>query len=202
MLSAEARRALSLLEGGPLAGKDIAQDGRGRPFFPARDADFSITHSGALAAVSLARGARTGCDAELVRPRTRAAEIADSFFSVSEREYIFSGRGCKHKKFYQIWTLKECFLKLKGLSVFDMAKVPSFIHEGDFAFSGAAASPLAFYLYELGDADDCYVLAAAFEGTARERPEVKWFSHYSLPCKSIAKINAPLNPAETVRPKM
>jgi hypothetical protein len=124
------------------------------------------------------------------------------FFSVSEREYVSAQRACNDKRFFHILTLKECYIKLKGLSVFDMAKVPSFISGGEFAFCSAGDSPLAFYLYELGDAEGCYMLAAAFEGTGREPPEVKWFSQSSLPCTSIAKINAPLNPTETVRPKM
>jgi phosphopantetheinyl transferase len=201
-LSAEARRVLSLIEGRELAENDIARDGQGRPYFPSGDADFSISHSGALAAVSYVKGARTGCDVELVRRRARALEIACMFFSVPEKEYISSQCGCNDKRFFQIWTLKECFLKLNGLSVFDMAKVPSFISGGELAFSAAVFSPLAFYLYELGDADSCYMLATAFEGTVMEQPEVKWFSQFSLPCTSIAKINAPLNPTETVRPKM
>jgi phosphopantetheinyl transferase len=201
-LSVAARRVLSLLEGRELTENDIAKEWQGRPFFPSRDADFSISHSKALAAVSLSRGARTGCDVELVRRRARASEIADTFFSVPEKEYVFSQRDCNDKRFFQIWTLKECFLKLKGLSVFDMAKVPSFIKGGELAFNAAVDSPLAFYLYELGDADGCYMLATAFEGTGREEPEIRWFSQSSLPCTSIAKINAPLNPAETVRPNM
>jgi hypothetical protein len=201
-LSAEARRVLSLIEGRELAENDIAKDGQGRPFFPSGDADFSISHSGAVAAVSLSKGARTGCDVELVRLRARSSEIADMYFSVPEKEYISSQRACNDKRFFQIWTLKECYLKLKGLTVFDMAKVPSFISGGEIAFNDAVVSPLAFYLYELGDADGCYMLATAFEGTGREPPEIRWFSQSSLPCTSIAKINAPLNPAETVRPNM
>jgi hypothetical protein len=158
-----------------------------------------------LAAVSLAIGKnlRTGCDVELLRPRARIREIAEGFITVPEREYIEAGGRFDEARFYQIWTLKECFLKLRGLSVFDMAGSPSFVSGGGrFAFGAAVVSPLSFSLYELsGSAGELYILAAVVEGAA-EQPEITWFSQTSLACKSIAKINAAPSPAETVRPKI
>jgi len=204
-LSAEAWRIVSLCEGRPLAREDIAREARGRPFFPNRDADFSISHSGALAAVSFVTGksARTGCDVELVRPRAGARAIAEEYFTVPERDYIASGGGFDITRFYQIWTLKECYLKLRGGSVLDMAGVPSFVSgKGGFAFGAIATSPVTFNLYELTNgADERYILAAAVEGTGGERPEIRWFSQEALVCTSMAKINAAPSPAETVRPK-
>jgi phosphopantetheinyl transferase len=190
LLSAEAKRILSLCEGRPVSEDDIATDASGRPFFPERDTDFNISHSGALTAVSLVRSKslRTGCDVELVRPRSRAREIAEDFFTAPEREYIESENGFDEARFYRIWTLKECFLKLRGLSVFDMAGAPSFISgEGQFAFCAAVSSPLSFNLYELtGGADERYMLATAVEGTEIEQPEIRWFSKDSLAlCKII-----------------
>jgi len=194
-LSGEARRILSLCEGRPITDDNIAREQSGRPFFPGSDTDFSISHSGALVAVSLVRGKglRTGCDVELIRPRAGAGKIVEEFFTASEREYIESGGGFDITRFYQIWTLRECFLKLRGLSVFDMGGAPSFI---------SGASPLSFSLYELtGNAGEHYILAAAIKGT-EEQPEIRWFSQDSLDCKSMAKINAAPSPAETVRPKI
>ncbi|MDR0455825.1 MAG: 4'-phosphopantetheinyl transferase superfamily protein [Treponema sp.] len=206
-LSAEARCMLSQFEGRPVLADDIARETGGRPFFPDSDTDFSISHSGSLAAVSLVKGKnlRTGCDVELVRPRSRAREIAEEFFSAPERDYIESQGRFDEARFYGIWTLKECFLKLRGLPVFDMAGAPSFICScgGQFAFGAAVSSPLSFNLYELsGNAGGRYMLAAAFEGTENEPVEIRWFSQESLACKSIANIKAAINPAETVSPKI
>jgi phosphopantetheinyl transferase len=190
LLSAEARHILSGFEGRPITEDDIAREGQGRLFFPGNNPDFSISHSGILAAVSLARGKnlRTGCDVELVRPRARAPSIAADYFSVPERDYIFS-RGCfDEAKFFQIWTLKECYIKLRGLSVFDMKKVPSFLRGEHFAFDADVSSPLTFYLYELIDADSRYILATAIEGAEVAQPEICWFSRDVMPCKCIAKI--------------
>jgi phosphopantetheinyl transferase len=183
-LSAEARRILSLCEGRSIAQDDITRDGAGRPYFAGRDTDFSISHSGSLAAVSMVEGKnlRTGCDVELVRPRSMAKEIAEEFFSASERDYIESLGRFDETRFYQIWTLKECFLKLRGLSVFDMTNAPSFISgEGQFAFGAAVTSPIQFSLYELtGGEGECYVLSTALEGMKIEQPEIRWFSKDSL----------------------
>jgi 4'-phosphopantetheinyl transferase len=205
-LSAEARRILSLFEGRSIGENDIAKEAQGRPFLPdCGPVDFNIAHSGALAAVSYLRGEnlRTGCDVERIRPRARAREIAEEFFSAAERKYLFHQGKFDEVRFYEIWTLKECFLKLRGLSVFDMAGCPSFIGAKDeFAFD-AAVSPLSFRVYELSDgADERYILAAAVEGTEQERPIIRWFSQSFLACRNIAEIKAALNPAETVRPKM
>jgi hypothetical protein len=210
LLSAEARRILSRLEDRPLTENDIAREARGRPFFPDSDTDFSIAHSGTLAVVSLIKGKnlRTACDVELVRPRSGAREIAEEFFTALERNYVLHRGQFDLSRFYMIWALKECFIKLRGLSVFDMAGLPSFIYgegfcTGHFAFDSAVSSPLSFGLYELsGGAGERYMLAAALEGTEDRQPEMRWFSQSFPACKSIAKIKAAPSPAETVRPKI
>jgi phosphopantetheinyl transferase len=163
-----------------------------------------------LTAVSLVRGKnlRTGCDIEQIRPRAKAAEIADKFFSSSEKNYLFSGGTFDQTRFHQIWTLKECFLKLRGFSVLDMQKAPSFIDdEGHFAFDEAVSSPISFYVYELKDLalaliDETYLLAVAIEGTKQHRPDLRWFSQSFLSTRSIVEIKAAPSPTRTVSPKM
>ena len=213
-LSAQARLILSEFEGRPIHDDDMAREANGRPFFPNREAcdaaDFNITHSGALAAVSYIRGGnlRTGCDVERLRPRTTTKAIAEKAFSDSEVHYIFARQELAETRFLEIWTLKECFLKLRGLSVFDMSAVPSFIHDDDFAFGAAVSSPLSFSLYELSGSGERYILAAAIEGTKetegieQPQPAIRWFSQPVLTCRSIAAIKAALSPAQTVSPKI
>jgi phosphopantetheinyl transferase len=191
-LSAEARHILSGLEGRPITEDDIAREGQGRPFFPGNNPDFSISHSAALAAVSLVRGTnlRTGCDVEMLRPRARAPLITEDYFTAPEKDYVFPRGSFDEARFFQIWTLKECFIKLRGLSVFDMAKVPSFVRGENFAFDADVSSPLTFYLYELGSADDRYLLATAIEGAEGVAPEIRWFSRSVMSCGCIAQIVA------------
>jgi len=205
----EARRILSILNEKPFNENDIAKEAAGRPYFRDGEADFSIAHSGNAAAVSFVKGGdfRTGCDIERIRPRSQAANIAGDYFSIAENKYIFKSGILDEKRFYEIWTLKECFIKLRGLSVFDMACVPSFIGSDacgsdKFVFCAPVSLPLSFGLYELTDNsnNNCYMLAAVIEGT-HKLPQIRLFSQFSLDCKIIAEINAAPNPAQTVSPK-
>jgi len=207
------------MTGRSLCDNDIALEEKGRPYFPDSKEDFNISHSGALTAVSLVSGEklRVGCDVELVKPRAGAIRIAEKVFTAQERDYVVSASQKQngHAAFFEVWTLKECYLKLKGLTVFDMKKTPSFVSEKDggfhFALSTATNAgtdtPLTFYLYELkGASGEWYILAAAIEGTGQLRPEISWFSQSTLPsqstlhARSIAEIKAAISPAETVSP--
>ena len=208
LFSAEWRRILSLMTGRSLNESDIMLQKEGRPYFPNGKEDFNVSHSGALTAVSFVSGEklRTGCDVELVKPRPGTIRIAEEFFTAQEKDYVISASQKQNSQaaFFEVWTLKECYLKLKGLTVFDMKKAPSFIcgKDGDFAFNAAIDAPLSFYLYELkGASGEWFILAAAVEGNARFHPEIRWFSQFDLHARSIAEINAATSPAETVSPK-
>jgi phosphopantetheine--protein transferase-like protein len=191
-LSAEGRRILSLLAGRTFAESDILRGENGRPYFPNCDEDINISHSGRITTVSFVKGSnvRTGCDVQKIQSRANTKKIAEEFFSVSEKDYIFSQKENGETRFFEIWTLKECFIKLRGLSIFDMAKVPSFINVDDsgnyhFTLNETSSSPLSFYLYELASTDEQYILAVAIEGAECQEPEIKGFSQSRL----IYKLN-------------
>ncbi|MDR0502308.1 MAG: 4'-phosphopantetheinyl transferase superfamily protein [Treponema sp.] len=204
------RRILSVFEGRDIEESDIGKEDQGRPFFKQRHADFNISHSGSLLAVSyIKRGdTRTGCDIEFIRTRCRAENIAKNYFSSAEYGYIFSSGTSDETRFFEIWTLKECYLKLRGLSVFDMKTSPSFIKEDSafsqekyfFSFGETVNTEISFYLYRISNSGGQYMMAVAIEGEDEE-PEIKMFSQISLDCKRIVKIKAAPNPEETVMPK-
>jgi phosphopantetheinyl transferase (holo-ACP synthase) len=192
----------------------IMVEENGRPYFPDGREDFNISHSGAMTAVSLVSGEklRTGCDVELVKPRAGIIRIAEEFFPAEERDYVLDSSQKQNSQtaFFEVWTLKECYLKLRGFSVADIKKTPSFVCKKNgnfhFAFNAATETPLSFYLYELkGASGEWYILAAAIEGAVQLLPELRWFSQSTfpatLPARSIAEINAARSPAETVSPK-
>ena len=226
LTSAEARRLLSILTDRELTENDIAKDKNGRPYFKTMpgeltvsDIDFNISHSGSLAAVSVVRGKsstapspgttnsllpmRTGCDVELVKRRKYSQKIAQDYFSPAELEYVSNNGNFDEARFFHIWTLKECYIKLRGLTVFDLKKIPSFIgspavgnweqacanddQSGHFCFCENTEQPLTFFLYELTGAEERYILAVAAEG-ADLKPTIKWFSQSALACKTITEI--------------
>jgi phosphopantetheine--protein transferase-like protein len=197
------------MTGRSLSDNAIMLEESGRPYFPDGKEDFNISHSGALTAVSLVSGEklRVGCDVELVKPRAGITRIAEEFFTAQERNYVFNASQNQNSQtaFFEVWTLKESYLKLRGLSVSDIKKTPSFVCEKDgdfrFAFSAASNKPLSFYIYELkGTPDEWYILTATIEGAEQLRPEMSWFSQLTLHARSIAEINAARSPAETVSP--
>jgi phosphopantetheinyl transferase len=186
----------------------IATEPLGRPYFMDRHADFSISHSGLMAAVSYCSDHnphtglpyRTGCDVEFTNPSMapRVERLIRRFFASKERDYINDAETALEyqRRFYQIWTLKECFLKLKGLSILAIAKTPVFsltgadgkMCAGSFRFDqeNPADSPLlVFYLYELGTAStDRYILTVVRETNLSEgnrEPKLCWLSQDILP---------------------
>ena len=182
----------------PIEEIDIRTEAGGRPFVNEKDIDFNISNSGNLTAITFVDGAnlRTGCDIERIYPRPGAAKIANDFFSSSEIKYLYTSGNFNEKKFYEIWTLKECFIKLRGLSVFDMADVPSFVKDDKFIFDTTVSLPLSFGLFELvnnAKPSEHYMAATVIEGI-QQQPIIKWFSQYTLDCETKAEIYASLTP--------
>jgi hypothetical protein len=69
-----------------------------------------------------------------------------------------------------------------------MASVPSFIcGEGNFVFEADVSSSLSFFLYELSNESERYILAAALEGAKMDEPEMRWFSEGSMEVRKITE---------------
>lgn len=71
--------------------------------------DFNISHSGGLAAIAVSDG-KIGCDIEVLKGRRHPAVCAR--LSEEERADAADERG-----FLKIWTAKEAFIKMNGLSL-------------------------------------------------------------------------------------
>lgn len=76
----------------------------------AKGIHFNISHSGNMAMCALG-GRQVGADIEMVRPYRQGLE--KRIMSESERR-VFLRSDDKLKLFYQIWTLKESYLKYTG----------------------------------------------------------------------------------------
>jgi 4'-phosphopantetheinyl transferase len=94
--------------------------GHGKPHLADRsDLDFSLSHSGGLALIAVARGRRVGADVERVRPRTDVLAIARGSLSARERQAIASEGtdGARRAAFFRCWTRKEAYLKALGVGL-------------------------------------------------------------------------------------
>jgi phosphopantetheinyl transferase len=201
--SQEGRRVLKLLDR-PYADSDaIETEALGRPYFIDRHADFNISHSRRIVAASFCRDRksltnlpyRTGCDVEYLNPRltSRSEKIVRRFFAPSEQDYLNAASTDLEyqRRFYRVWTLKECFLKLKGLSVLAMPEAPVFsvtTQTGEFGSSSYHHHQdnlaLIFYIYEIGsEQTNRYILSVVRETDPLKRtrpPKLRWFSSETL----------------------
>jgi 4'-phosphopantetheinyl transferase len=94
--------------------------GHGKPRLAGRpDLDFSISHSGAVALIAVARGRRVGADVERVRERTDVLAIARGSLSARERGAIesLSTDVARREAFFRCWTRKEAYLKGLGVGL-------------------------------------------------------------------------------------
>ena len=108
---------------------------RGKPFLggpaAASGLSFNLSNSHELALVGLLRGPEIGVDVELLKPMPDLEQIAERFFSASEREALRRlPAGQKREGFFNCWTRKEAYLKAVGeglaapLDSFDVTLIP------------------------------------------------------------------------------
>jgi hypothetical protein len=173
MLHDEGRRVLFQLDK-RLPPAVIQLELSGRPYFADRHADFSISHSRSMVAVSHLSTGRvscslhTGCDIQFIYSNRFHKTIASRFFGEQEQRYIAAAADSAEQetRFCKVWTLKECFLKACGSpgdSVFNMKDVPCFALNGLLPTSGVVHG-LAYFLYECADsAASRYILAVGRE---------------------------------------
>jgi 4'-phosphopantetheinyl transferase len=93
--------------------------------------EFNISHSGGVVLLAFSRLHSLGIDVEKVRTNFDSLEIAESYFSQSERAVL---RGipvdARQEAFFRCWTRKEAFIKALGeglshpLDAFDVSLAP------------------------------------------------------------------------------
>ncbi len=97
---------------------DLVDGEYGRPAL-ARQHDqglgFNWSHSGHHALMAVGRDILPGIDVELRRPRARAMQIAQRFFSSEEVDALFGlPEAAREQAFLRLWTAKEAVVKALG----------------------------------------------------------------------------------------
>ena len=90
----------------------------GKPFLlNCPDIHYNVSHSDEFIAIALS-DSQVGIDVEFIKPIR--IDIAEQFFSPDEVNYIKSGIKPDDKiyRFFEIWTMKESFVKLKGMGLY------------------------------------------------------------------------------------
>ncbi len=83
----------------------------GKPYV--RGLKFNLSHSGNTVVLAVHRTLELGVDVEASKDKKFYREITEQYFSKTEAQYIFAGKGRAHqmKRFRSIWSLKEAFIK-------------------------------------------------------------------------------------------
>jgi 4'-phosphopantetheinyl transferase len=146
---------------------------RGKPFLAppldARGLHFNLSNSDELALMGFVLGRELGVDVEFLRTMNDCEEIAERFFSESERRMLRTiPFPVKQEAFFNCWTRKEAYLKAVGeglaapLDSFDVTLAP-----GEpprmLTLKGDAGQAARWFFHHLRPADD-YVGALAIEG--------------------------------------
>lgn len=95
---------------------------------------FNLSHTQGMLALALCRNRAVGVDVESVRRDVGLLELSRRFFAVREHaglEALDGTEQCEH--FFLLWTLKEAWLKARGLGL----TIPL----DDFAFDVSGAQP-------------------------------------------------------------
>jgi 4'-phosphopantetheinyl transferase len=144
---------------------------RGKPYVadPASDLQLNLSNSDEMALVGFVRGGEIGVDIEFLKPMPDCEQIAERFFSASERDVLRAlPADRKEEAFFNCWTRKEAYLKAVGtglaapLDSFDVTLAP-----GEpprmLTLEGSAERAACWYFQHFRPAEK-YIGALAIEG--------------------------------------
>ena len=84
----------------------------------ARRISFNITHAQGLIVLAVTGEQAVGVDAENIAARAVSIDIAERFFSPREVDDLHAvPKEEQHERFYHYWTLKESYIKARGLGL-------------------------------------------------------------------------------------
>ena len=96
-------------------------DANGRPRIgnppPGRGIEFNLSHSGRLVVLGVGAGCALGVDVETLT-RNSDTDRLDRYFAASEREALLKlPEAGRRRRFFELWTLKESYLKARGVGL-------------------------------------------------------------------------------------
>jgi 4'-phosphopantetheinyl transferase len=126
---------------------------------------FNLSHTEGFIVCALARTMAVGIDAEHLRELPDCLDIARRHFSPEEYGVLEKLSDAeRHRRFYEYWTLKEAYVKARGLGVsLDLSKFTFRISNPDIAiaFAPTEAEDPASWQFQLWRPDERHIAAAA-----------------------------------------
>ena len=113
----QVRAPLARWLGDAQAAPPLARDAWGRPrlLAPYEDRDAGWSHSGERLLLAMGREVVLGVDLERLRPRPRALELAERYFTAAEAAHLRAiAPAQREAAFLRLWCAKEALLKAHG----------------------------------------------------------------------------------------
>lgn len=168
------RAVLARYAGLPVAALTLTADSYGKPHLAAPSLlGFNLSHCGDIVLLAIARDVEPGVDVEALRPRPRALQLAQRYFTADEMAALAAlPVDDRQQAFYRLWTAKEAVLKALGRGLaFGLERVGFRLEAGGTAvlpqdFKDAAAPASAWQLHALAPAPG-HLGALAWRGAPR-----------------------------------
>jgi 4'-phosphopantetheinyl transferase len=141
-----------------------------------RDLMFNISHTDGLIVLAVTYASLVGVDTE-TRRREVSLEVADRYFSPSESAALRAlPAGLQQRRFLDLWTLKESYIKARGLGLSIPLDKFSFNLDDDssnaIAFDGDFDDlPSRWRFYQIDPSDE-YAVALCLQRQTSEPPTV------------------------------
>jgi 4'-phosphopantetheinyl transferase len=139
--------------------------------------DFNLSHSGSLALIAVAHGARVGVDLQRVEPGRDLRALANRFFAEAEAASLLGLEGeALAREFFRLWCCKEAYVKALGTSIaelpsrsfrFELDVPPGAARLVSSGWDAPGSEPLRAWRFELLEAPDGFAAAVGWTGGAR-----------------------------------
>lgn len=135
------------------------------------DLSFNLSHTRGFVACAVCRGSDVGVDVESLTQRVHPLDLADRLFSPAEAAGL---RACaeseRHRRFIELWTLKESYVKAIGEGLSHPLDTFSFLFEDPMSprFDPPAGEDAAAWQFALFAPSDAHRMAVAVRRTVGE----------------------------------
>lgn len=114
------RTVLSQYASAPAAQLAFVANDYGKPALAGAPPDlaFNVSHAGNLVVLAVTRGGALGVDTEGVESRMTIDDLADRYFAREEADDLRAQpAGLRQQRFFEYWTLKESYIKARGMGL-------------------------------------------------------------------------------------
>lgn len=120
----------------------IERNKNGKPYIKNKKTYYNISHSNNYVTAVVSNN-QIGIDIEKVRKIS--LKVIDKFASKNEKQYIYSKENGVEKRLFEIYTLKEAYIKMKGLALKNIKTVEFKIEKEKITCSDQKTKSILIY---------------------------------------------------------